>query len=213
MSARSGAVKRPPTRWTAHVKRCALIFSKCRIAAPATVGLRARTANEVTRDGPPAAECRHSGAQTSWHLTGRNLIPALVERLLRETMRTTGRSVATDVHGHHRTPRCIPGAFLAYFLCTSKESESAAGPKPPPALQAHTRQMLRKAHGIASKQGMQKAASKSSKAGARSREPQPQRKASARASSSSSPGSLRSRGCPGWMMATWQPSAASTSCR
>ena len=42
---------------------------------------------------------------------------------------------------------------------------------------------------------------------------QSQRNGSARTSNSSSPGSLRSRGWPGWMMATWQPSAASTSCR
>ncbi len=69
-----------------------------------------------------------------------------VERLLRETVRTTGRSVATGVYGHHRTPRWFPRCFLAYFLCTSKESESAAGPKPPPALQAHTRQTNREAH-------------------------------------------------------------------
>ena len=45
----------------------------------------------------------------------------------------------------------IQGAFLAYFLCTSKESESAAGPKPPPALQPNTRQTIRNAHSIASK--------------------------------------------------------------
>jgi len=36
---------------------------------------------------------------------------------------------------------------------------------------------------------------------------------SARASSSSSPGSFSSRGLPGWMIATWQLSAASTSWR
>jgi len=56
------------------------------------------------RDGPLAAECRHCGAQTGW-LAGRcNLIPGLVERLLRETVRTTGRSAATGVYRHHRTP-------------------------------------------------------------------------------------------------------------
>lgn len=36
---------------------------------------------------------------------------------------------------------------------------------------------------------------------------------SARRISSSSPGSFGSRGRPGWMIATWQPSAASTSVR
>ena len=74
-----------------------------------------------------------------------------VERLLRETVRSNGWSAATGGYGDHRTPRCIEGAFLAYFLCTSKESESAAGPKPPPAMRAHTRQTNRKAHGAASK--------------------------------------------------------------
>jgi hypothetical protein len=69
----------------------------------------------------------------------------LVERLLRETVRTTGSSVAKAVYANHRTPRCIQGAFLAYFLCTSKESESAAGPKPPPAMRINTRQPTREA--------------------------------------------------------------------
>jgi hypothetical protein len=68
-----------------------------------------------------------------------------VERLLRETVRTTGSSVAKAVYANHRTPRCIQGAFLAYFLCTSKESESAAGPKPPPAMRINTRQPTREA--------------------------------------------------------------------
>jgi hypothetical protein len=72
----------------------------------------ARTASEAMRDGPPASECRHSGAQTSWHATRRNLVPALVERLLRETVRTTGRSAATGVYGHHRTPHWYPRCFL-----------------------------------------------------------------------------------------------------
>lgn len=39
------------------------------------------------------------------------------------------------------------------------------------------------------------------------------RKGSARFSSSSNPGSFGLRGLPGWMMDTWQFSAASTSCR
>jgi hypothetical protein len=69
----------------------------------------------------------------------------LVERLLRETVRTTGSSAAKAVYANHRTPRCIQGAFLAYFLCTSKESESAAGPKPPPAMRINTRQPTREA--------------------------------------------------------------------
>ena len=85
-----------------------------------------------------------------WRTPCCDLVLALVERLLRETVRATGRSAAIDVYGHHRTPRCIQGAFLAYFLCTSKESESAAGPKPPPAMQANTRQKNRAAHAIAS---------------------------------------------------------------
>jgi hypothetical protein len=33
-----------------------------------------------------------------------NLIPALVERLLRETVRTTGRSAAIGTNANHRTP-------------------------------------------------------------------------------------------------------------
>jgi hypothetical protein len=109
--------------------------------------LLARAASAAKREGPPAAECRHSGARASWPHCNSNLASGAVERLLRETVRATGRSAATGVYGHHRTPRCIAGAFLAYFLCTSKESESAAGPKPPPALQTHTRQMHRAAHG------------------------------------------------------------------
>ena len=43
--------------------------------------------------------------------------------------------------------------------------------------------------------------------------PPRQRKGSARTSSSSSPASFGSRGLPGWMIATWQLSAASTSWR
>jgi hypothetical protein len=144
------AARRAPTRRTTCVKRSSKLFGTCRIAALATVKVLARTASKAMRDGPPAAECRHSGAQTSWPACHRNLIPAPVERLLRETVRTTGRSAATGVYGHHRTPRCIQGAFLAYFLCTSKESESAAGPKPPPAMPEHTRQTPREAHSNAS---------------------------------------------------------------
>ncbi len=146
----SAAVRRP-TRWVTRVKRLPLPFSSCRIAALATVKVVARTASEAKREGPPAAECRHSGAQTGWQVGRCDLIPGPVERLLRETMRSTGRSAATGGYANHRTPRCIQGAFLAYFLCTSKESESAAGPKPPPAMRAHTRQTNRKAHGAASK--------------------------------------------------------------
>jgi len=50
-----------------------------------------------------------------------------VERLLRERLRTTTRSAAIGPHADHRTPS---GAFFASFLCTSKEREAAAGPKP-----------------------------------------------------------------------------------
>jgi hypothetical protein len=128
--------RRAPTRRTTCVKRSRRACGSCRIAALATVRLRARTASEAMREGPPAAECRHSGAQTSWQRPRCNLVPALVERLLRETVRTTGRSAATDVYATTARRIGIPGAFLAYFLCTSKESESAAGPKPPPAMQA-----------------------------------------------------------------------------
>ena len=135
------AVRRP-TRWVTLVKRSSPQCDSCRIATLATVKVLARTASEAMREGPPAAECRHSGAQAGWQAGRCNLIPGPVERLLRETVRTTGRSAATGVYGHHRTPRCIPGAFLAYFLCTSKESESAAGPKPPPALQANTLSLI-----------------------------------------------------------------------
>ena len=108
--------------------------------------LSARTASAAKREGPPAAECRHSGARAGWPHRNINLASGAVERLLRETVRTTGLSAANDVYANHRTPRCIQGAFLAYFLCTSKESESAAGPKPPPAMPAHTRQPHRAAH-------------------------------------------------------------------
>ena len=52
-----------------------------------------------------------------------DLTSHLVERLLRETVRTTDWSAAIAAYADHRTPRCIQGAFLAYFLCTSKESE------------------------------------------------------------------------------------------
>ena len=144
-------MKRPPTRWIARVKRCALPFITCRVVGAATVKVLARTASAATREVPPAVECRHSGAQTGWHVPRCVLVPGPVERLLRETVRTTGSSVAIAGYGDHRTPRCIQGAFLAYFLCTSKESESAAGPKPPPALHAHRRQSNRKAQGIASR--------------------------------------------------------------
>jgi hypothetical protein len=61
------------------------------------------------------------------------------------------RAPAARDRAHHRperSDRCLPpttarrigieGAFLAYFLCTSKESESAAGPKPPPAMASST---------------------------------------------------------------------------
>jgi len=140
----------PPTRRTTCVKRFALQCKSRRIAALATVKVLARTASEAMREGPPAAECRHCGAQTGWRASRCNPIPARVERLLRETVRSTGRSAATGGYVYHRTPRCIPGAFLAYFLCTSKESESAAGPKPPPAMPTHTRQTTRNAHGAAS---------------------------------------------------------------
>jgi hypothetical protein len=146
----STAVLRP-TRWFTRVKRFSLPFGSCRIAPLATVSAVAGTASAATRGGPPATECRHSGAQTCWQVPRCHLIPGPVERLLRETVRTTGRSEATAGYGHHRTPRCIQGAFLAYFLCTSKESESAAGPKPPPALPAHTRQTNCEAHSAASK--------------------------------------------------------------
>jgi hypothetical protein len=70
-------------------------------------------------------------------------------------MRPTGRSAAIGTNANHRTPRCIQGAFLAYFLCTSKESESAAGPKPSPAMHAYTRQTNREAHGADSKHGQE----------------------------------------------------------
>ena len=144
------AARRTPTRRTTCVKRFSLQCDSRRIAALATVKVLARTASEAMREGPPAAECRHSGAQTGWRASRCNLIPARVERLLRETVRSTGRSAATGGYGYHRPPRCIQGAFLAYFLCTSKESESAAGPKPPPAMPTHTRQTTRNAHGAAS---------------------------------------------------------------
>ncbi len=91
-----------------------------------------------------------AGDLGSWHLPRCAGASGPVERLLRETVRTTGRSAAIAGYGNHRTPRCIPRCFLAYFLCTSKESETAAGPKPPPAFQADTRQMPREAHANAS---------------------------------------------------------------
>jgi len=114
--------------------------------------LSARTASAAKREGPLAAECRHSGARASWLTPRCNLASGPVERLLRETQPATGRSAATGVYANQCTPRCIQGAFLAYFLCTSKESESAAGPKPPPALQANNRQKNRAAHSTASQQ-------------------------------------------------------------
>jgi hypothetical protein len=109
--------------------------------------LLASTASAAKREGPLAAECRHSGARASWPTPRCGGASGHVERLLRETQLATGRSVATGVYANHRTPRFIQGAFLAYFLCTSKESESAAGPKPPPALHAHRRQKNRAALG------------------------------------------------------------------
>ena len=147
----ANAAVRRPTRWVTRVKRSSLRCDSCRIAALAIVKVLARSASEALREGPPAAECPHAGAQAGWQVGRCDLIPGPVERLLRETMRSTGRSAATGVYADHRTPRCIQGAFLAYFLCTRKEGESAAGPKPPPAMRAHTRQTNRKAHGAASK--------------------------------------------------------------
>ena len=104
----------------------------------ARIALRRRTLDP----GDPASWPSHRCAGAS----------GPVERLLRETVRSNGWSAATGGYGDHRTPRCIEGAFLAYFLCTSKESESAAGPKPPPALQTNTRQRTCEAHSAASKQ-------------------------------------------------------------
>jgi hypothetical protein len=80
-----------------------------------------------------------------------NVASGDVERLLRETVRASGWSAAIAVYRNHRTPRSYSGAFFAYFLCTSKESESAAGPKPPPPVRAPCRQTNRAAHGARGK--------------------------------------------------------------
>ena len=101
-----------PTRWVTCIKRFSPLRSSCRIAALATERLMACTASAAMRGGPPAGECRHSGAQTGWQGVNSNLIPGPVERLLRETVLATGWSAATGVYGHHRTPRCIPRCFL-----------------------------------------------------------------------------------------------------
>jgi hypothetical protein len=71
-----------------------------------------------------------------------------VERLLRETQHTTTWSEAIRGYGDHRMR--VEGAFFAYFLCTSKESEPAAGTDPPPTIErqpanAATRNRLRQA--------------------------------------------------------------------
>ena len=57
-----------------------------------------------------------------------------VERGFAITVTTAGRSAAQRGDRSPPTSRgcCIEGAFFAYFLCTRKESRSAAGPKPPP---------------------------------------------------------------------------------
>ena len=125
--------------------------------------LPARTASAAKREGPQSSECRSSGARASWLAPRCNRASGPVERLLRETVSTTARSAAIGDNADHRTPRCIQGAFFAYFLCTSKESESAAGPKPPPALQANNRQKHRAAHATRGKPPLTQQAASSAK--------------------------------------------------
>ena len=125
--------------------------------------LPARTASAAKREGPQSSECRSSGARASWLASRCNRASGPVERLLRETVRASGWSAAIAVYGNHRMPHCVQGAFFAYFLCTSKESESAAGPKPPPALQANNRQKHRAAHATRGKPPLTQQAASSAK--------------------------------------------------
>jgi hypothetical protein len=83
-------------------------------------------------DGAPTpGRVPHSQLGRTW--TRSSLISRPVERLLRETQHTTTWSEAISGYGDHCMR--VEGAFFAYFLCTSKESEPAAGTDPPPTIE------------------------------------------------------------------------------
>ena len=97
---------RPASRWTTSRRTCA--------------GAAACRWLVVQRDQATV----RLGGERSW----------TVERGFARTVTTAGRSAAQRGDRSPPTSRgcCIPGAFFASFLCTSKERKSAAGPKPPP---------------------------------------------------------------------------------